>query len=223
MLLLRKALLTIKEEGLRSFIVKTIAHIIEATICSNSADWYHLDINDYIQHQKHTTNDDINITVTFNDSQATMDWLYELKSEINWLWNKKEINTAKKYSHYYILIKLNGQKAGCIKVGGSRVYITDFDREIVLPENTAFIYDTFIHADFRGHRLATRLVNETLTFLAIQGYSYVWCHIPRWNHASIKTYKKCGFLPVTYIRYFRFMFWSFYSKHPEKVFQNLIK
>ena len=105
-------------------------------------------------------------------------------------------------------------------VGLSRAYVTDFQRSIDIPPHTAFIYDTFVHPDFRGRGLAAWAITQTREFLQQRDVRFLWCHIPGWNRPSIRSFGKCGFKKVAHVRHIRLLSTRWFTRNPDRLMQR---
>ena len=179
---------------------------------TNAADWYRCGLTDVEVAQPRPPGADIDLS-----SPEVLDWLRSLQADFKWVWVDQEIDTACRHGHILALVRIDGVKAGYIKVGLTQAYVADFKTDISIPSQSAFIYDTFVHPEFRGRNLARWAIAETLRALRGQSIVSVWCHIPRWNVASIKAFESCGFRRVAFVRHARLLRWHFYSRDPERL------
>lgn len=161
---------------------------------SNSAIWFKRDLHASVE----AVTSGIPLTITFTDFAETLGWIERL--EIPWMLNSHELKTAKAQGHLWVNAKHDGNIVAYIKLGFKDVYIVDYGKIIRFPPQVAFIYDTYVLPELRGHKIASHFVNELALYLGENGYSSLMCHIPDWNIASIKTYERIGFVSTGYIK-----------------------
>lgn len=141
-------------------------------------------------------------------------WLKKQAPDYPWVYNQREIEYASKYGHLYSSIYYQGEIAGYVKVALLWAYIEDYEGEIPLETDEAFIYDTFTIPKFQKKHFATKLLSEVLRYLGTSTVAFVYCHIPEWNTASRRLYQKLGFQKIAQIRYLRIMKWKYFSNNP---------
>ncbi len=201
----------IRTDGLASFCVRSLRRLQKAAVATNAAGWYRADLTYPL-----VPLEDLPEThVRFDATENVMAWLAELSRSYGWVYVEAELATARKWGHVYGLLEIDGHYAGYVKIGFSHVYIGDFDRAIAIPQDTAFIYDTFIHPEYRRRGLGRHLIGESLRYLHRQKKQSVWCHIPDWNTASIRAFGGNNFKKMGHIRYLRIARWGFTSRNPE--------
>jgi ribosomal protein S18 acetylase RimI-like enzyme len=185
--------------------------IIRFIFTTNSAYWFEKDLIDKIPDLK----TEIPVNIDTNSTKKTIDWLKKQKH--SWVINANEIKIALKYNHCWASAKINKKIIGSIKIGYSKVYISDYEKVFDLSEKTAFIYDTYVLEEYRKKGVAKLLISEAVKYLKNKGYAKVGCHIPAWNIASINAYEKIGFKKMKYIRYIKIFGLSFrITKSPLK-------
>ena len=164
---------------------------------TNSAIWFERNLTEKLVEYKPK----IPVKIDMNSTNQTIEWLKNQKDK--WVINPKEIAAALNYNHCWPSINTNGKIIGCIKVGYNTPYISDFNRVIEMPDNMAFIYDSYILKEYRDKNLVTYLTAEVLKFLKEKGYTRAGVHVPSWNKASIRVCEKLGFKKIIFIKYFR--------------------
>jgi len=204
---------TLRRDGPGAFLAKAGDKIASAICRTNSADWYRADLSD----DPPPIPLPADSIVDFNATRQVFDWLDELQEWFKWVRSEPELAAARRCDHLYVLLHVEGRRAGYVKVGFVSAYVTDFAREVAIPPRVAFIYDTFVHPDFRGRRLAGAMIDRTMEHLKAGDFRAVWCHIPRWNQASIRTFLHCDFHSVGHIRYWRILGHGFCTRSPEKM------
>jgi len=155
------------------------------------------------------------------DISKLSDWLKTHHAVFPWIYFGKELETAQANSHIYVCILHRSNIIGYIKVGINNVYIHDFDKVVHFPSKIAFIYDTFVLPEYRGKRIASCAIIETIQFLEERGLEKLWCHIEGWNHASLKTFQKVGFKKKASIRFFRLFGFPFFLQDGYKPLKSL--
>ena len=212
MSLIAKGLQVFKDEGFTAFCGRAAIRVSEYLFAFNSANWYRADLGCL------PGESDIpdNSVVRFSTSE-TVDWLCELAREFPFAWNERELMAAMRHGHLYPLLRVNGRNAGYVKVGLARAHVSDFNSQIALPFGCAFIYDTFIHPDFRSRGLGTFMISSVLRHLRSIGLNTVWCHIPAWNRPSSRAFETNGFCKVAHVRFMRIGGLKLYAPNPEKL------
>jgi len=214
--LARKCITTIRQEGLRGFCAKAAARVGEYMFATNSADWYRAELSQ----EPPSVPVPPEVSVDFNAWDEVHDWLLELRDVFRWVYVIEELRVARDFSHVYPLLRAGRSKAGYIKVGFQRAYVTDFEAEISIPPGCAFVYDTFVLPEYRSRGLATFMISEVLAFLRRRDMRYVWCHIPSWNAASIRAFTKNGFVRTKHVRYFRVGWRGFRTCDPQRLMRR---
>ena len=82
-------------------------------------------------------------------------------------------------------------------------------REVQLNNENAYIYDTFVHPDFRGKGIHTVVVQEAMRYIKSHGCKGVFSVVNKANTPSLRTFKKLGFFEFSTSRVRRIMgIWS---------------
>jgi len=63
----------------------------------------------------------------------------------------------------------------------------------LVPDGEDHELAIFVHQDFQGSGVGTRLIRALLGYGATRGVGAVWLTVERWNHAAITLYEKVGF------------------------------
>lgn len=211
-----KCLTVIREHGLGTLCARAATRLRRSLFVTNSADWYCV----ILLERRSDVSGPHRAEIEFDATEEVLTWLSELRHEFRWVWVEAELEAARKWQHIFPLLRLEGERAGYMKVGFARTYVTDFQRCIAVPSRTALIYDTFVHPTLRARGLATWAIRRTLDFLSQRGVRLVWCHIPRWNGASIAAYRNCGFTREGYVRFARVVGCRLYTCSPEKLMRH---
>lgn len=214
--LARNSVGTLRSAGLGALFSKAVGRISESVFATNAADWYCADVSA----EFHRVSRPTGATIDFDDREGLLAWLAELQPSFPWVWDEHEVADARVCGHALPLMRINGDRAGFIMVGLSRAYVTDFQRSIDIPAQTAFIYDTFVHPNFRGRGLAAWAITQTIDFLRHRDMRFLWCHIPVWNRASIRSFEKCGFTKVAHVRYLRLLGTRWLTRNPERLMKH---
>jgi len=157
------------------------------------------------------------LRVEFYGYAETINWIRKYYKEFPWIYNPKEVKCAEKYNHFYPSLKYNDKVVGFIKIAIVRAYIEDYEDEISLADDEAFIYDTFILPEFRKKRMGSFMLFSILNELKKKNFLFAFCHIPNWNCASCKLYQGMGFKRISYIRYIRLFRFRYFSAKPDTV------
>ena len=213
--LLERAADVLRNEGLVAFTRRSLSAIRHRTLRSNSANWYCCELATPAIEPKRPLGSEIEF-----DSPEILGWLENLQSDFGWAFIEEEVDVATRLTHLLPLARIDDRKAGYLKVGIAEAYVTDFEATLNVPTRSAYIYDSFVHPDYRGHGIAQWMIAATLEELRSRGFERVWCHIPRWNAASIAAYEHSGFRKIAFIGYVRLLGWRIYSKNPERLMKN---
>ena len=194
----------LEKEGIRGVFIKSLLKIRSVVFSTNSALWF----------KKETGRDcpyiraALDVNIDFNNS-SIIQWLSDNHRKYPWFYIPEEIRSAESNRHVFAAFVHNNSIIGYIKIGIKRVYILDFDEELPLPGVTAFIYDTFILPEYRGRNIVPFALVSTINFLRTKGIREIFCHIPRWNRASINAFAKAGFENIRYLRFLRLFKFKF--------------
>jgi len=192
-----KVLNIYKEEGWLVVVGRGLKKIIHLLFETNSAFWFKRDLSLPLPE----ITPKIPVEINLFSKDETLDWLRNNGEP--WMLNQRELDVGLAENHYFPSIKYQGKIIGYAKAGQSRVYIQDYKKTMNFPENTAFIYDTYVSPEYRGLKIAPFLITEIMKFLKNSGVKKIGCHIPSWNTASINSYTRVGFKKTKYIRYFK--------------------
>lgn len=153
----------------------------------------------------------------------TVQWIIDHKNQFPWIYNTKELDCAARYGHFFPSLKYQGDIIGFAKVALKRAYIEDYEGEIILNDDEAFIYDTFILPEFRKKHMGSFMLDNVFVYLQRRGIHAVFCHIPEWNIASSKLYLKMGFKRLCHVRYIRFLRFRYFSNRPQGIKERATK
>lgn len=201
---------------MKTLLRNALGKVRRVCFATNNALWFEKDLKE----PSRDIDAGIPVKIVFTEMDTIINWIKAHRIHFPWIYVDKELGTARSETHIYPFAVHEDKIIGYIKIGLNRVYIQDYDEFILLPPRGSFIYDTFVLPEYRGKRIAALLVQEAVEYLRERGHGKTWCHIPRWNVASIRVYKHAGFHEVAYIRFVRLLFWKFYNLKPEKVMQN---
>lgn len=124
---------------------------------------------------------------------------FHIKSEVEALNFKNDnyyeiiLNEIKKGSTAYLVVS-NNQICHYSFVAKSSAYIGEIKRNIILEDQTLYIYNCFTHKDFRGKKLYYLTLLTILSTYASSPYNCTIASL-NWNYGSISVIKKTGFLP----------------------------
>lgn len=220
-----KCVQTVRQEGLGSLCRKAARRLGEWLLVANSADWYCVDLSTMGDATERATGarSPGAPRVEFDHTPEVIEWLRALRTQFGWVCVESELEVAAEAGHVFPLIQIAEGKAGYLKVGTAKCYVSDYERCISIPPGTAFIYDTFVGPQFRGRGLAKSAIGATLAFLRNRDIHLVWCHIPRWNRASVKAYSACGFARVGRVRFLKLLGLRFFSRSPERLMRRVAR
>ena len=187
------------KEGLCGLLRRGVRKTRTMLAASNCAVWFKRDLRDAASETAVVENVSVEM-----ENHDIVQWLSNHHAAYPWMYITKELRCANENGHLFATIKTAETIIGYIKIGLKQVYILDFDHEIPLPPDTAFIYDTFLLPLYRGKKIIRFALAETSKQLTQRGIRYVWCHIPPRNHASRRAFEQCGFKTAGFIRFVRF-------------------
>lgn len=133
----------------------------------------------------------------------------------------KEIEAAQEHNHYIVNLSHDKRTIGFLKVGFGEVYFKEYAKVVTIPHNIAFIYDTFVHKDYRGHGIAPYMVTEVMKSLCKKGLKLMMCHIVPGNTASQRAYGKMGFRRIRCVRNVRCCGLSLFNIHPARLLRSV--
>jgi GNAT superfamily N-acetyltransferase len=214
--LMRMCVATIRDDGVGAFCVKAARRIRESLVVTNHADWYRADLS----RRPARAPAPPRASLLADAPDEVLAWIKSIRGVFRFTYIEAEWAAARRHGHVFPLLRVDGANAGYIKVGLRRAYVSDFAAEIAVPDECAFIYDTFVHPDFRGRGLATYMVAAAMDHLAARGVRRVWCHIPRWNVASQRCYAANGFARAAHMRYVRLAGAAFYTRNPARLMRS---
>jgi O-antigen/teichoic acid export membrane protein/ribosomal protein S18 acetylase RimI-like enzyme len=176
---------------------RAVGKIIRPVFETNSAYWFEKELSGRLPQVPVS----LHLKVDLSSREETIGWLKKQKEPF--MYNEREIETAREKRHYFPNVKYHNKIIGYAKAGTGKVYIEDYRQEISLPRGKGFIYDLYVDSKFRGKGIAAYLLNELIAELKKQGVKKLGCHIPGWNHASAAVFERLGFKKVEYVRHFR--------------------
>jgi len=197
-----------------SGIRKVLAQFKNKTFQTNDAFWY---CNNLSTGTGLASAEDRDITVTDGciELERAMQWIREQSVQMPWIYVPEETEYATRYHHCYPLLIWEGEISGYIKIALKKAFIQDYEDEISLEDDEAFICDTFILPALRGRHLGRSLLSEALRQLT--EIRFVFCHIPGWNRASTRLYQHLGFKQIGHIRYIRLLKLRFFTHNPNEI------
>lgn len=186
--------------------------IRRAIFKKNDAFWYHA----YLAKNPNISIDALpELYVEFNSYSETKKWIIDNQRAFPWIYKKREIEVADRYKHFFSSLRFKGKIIGFTKIGIIRTYIADYEREIDLYDDEAFIYDTFVLPEFRGKQKGRFMLLNILGELRKKGVLFVYCHIPPWNIASSTLYQNVGFVRSYHVRYLRLFRFHHFTNKPD--------
>ena len=122
---------------------------------------------------------------------------------------KKEIEFAKKYGHFFPNIVHGGRIIGMNKVGSGKVYVRSLRKVIEFSAGTMIFYAFYTDPNYRSKGVAAYLMTTTLKNARNKGYKYLRGQLRPENVASLKLLGKCGFYEIARFWHIRFLWWDF--------------
>lgn len=117
--------------------------------------------------------------------------------------SRPEIEVASRMGHWFVGLVVNDEIKGFCKCGFLEVYVNDFQKTILLPQNLAFIYEGEVDESLRGKGVGSFFISAVLRRFVLAGYDFAACHIPPWNKASFTMAEKNGFIKQSFIRFIK--------------------
>jgi ribosomal protein S18 acetylase RimI-like enzyme len=179
--------------GLSEVLKRSVSKISYLLYHSNNAYWFRLNLGNELKEFP----SEEGISVHDDNPDETIQYIRD-----HGYYYPMEITTGIREKHLYTNLKSRSQIIGYNKTGFSRVYITDFGREYLFPEDTAFTYDTYVHPEYRNRNYGAFLLNNVCRQVKKMGYKSIWGHIPPWNTASVAMHQKVGFVKQRRINYY---------------------
>ena len=177
----------------------------------NSAVWFERDLSAAIPEAPAR----IPVQVVMDQPQRTLAWLRGQSHEA------EELDLAEREGHLLVHALHQDQIVGWLKTGYPRVYVTDYRQIVELPDGVAMLYDSYVTPEFRGQRILGEMVTEAMRELRRRGLRRMLCHIPEWNQASTKAYRRCAFEPFGRVSYRRVLGLSlFLPAHPLRLLRG---
>lgn len=210
---LEKSREIILREGILCYGRKVASKCREVAYSTNAATWFCRGMVESvppIQRAKHAS-------VEICPDERIVSWLKEYHREFGWLYIPQEISLKDKEKHIYLAAVYDDRIVGYIKIAINRVYILDYDTILDLPPGAAMIYDTFVLPEYRRKGVCAALIREGLDDLRARGYKIVWCHIPRWNTASLRAYARAGFKKVAHVRFRKLLGYKLWSHNVRRM------
>lgn len=121
---------------------------------------------------------------------------------------KREIELAKQFDHLFPNIAHDGKIVAFQKVGRGRVYVRSLRKVLGFPSDTLFTYSLYTAPQFRGQKLASYLMTQTLKVGRNKGFLYVRGQINPKNRAAIKLHNDCGFYEAARFWHIRVLHWD---------------
>ncbi len=190
---------TVNNGGYVSLAKKSLKMLHRLAYYSTSSVWFCRDLREPVPDAQPGL--DLKVDFLTDDKKALIDWLKIHNRKFTWMHIEKELVLADREGHVFVKISHGNKTAGYIKVGVNSTYIHDFDRVVIFPPETAFIYDTFILPEYRGNNISFYAVTKTMHFLKDRNYRKLLCHIESWNGASLRVFRKAGFKEIGSVRF----------------------
>lgn len=199
-----------KNEGLPILVKKGGRWLKARTYTANEAMWYCRLLDNTLSETKKS---EVNVIIA--EEPEFDNWLQQHQRAFPWIYIEQEVSATRNDLKLPFVAKIRNQIVAYVKVAGRNAYILDYDTHMPLPHHVAFIQDTFVLPKFRHNGVAQYTISKAMTDLKSKRFSKIFCHIPKWNEASIRTYSSLGFKPCGHVRFFRLFRSKIYSTKPE--------
>jgi RimJ/RimL family protein N-acetyltransferase len=211
----------IAKHGIPGLIQKLTNKVSAFLFYTTSSVWYERNLDVLTSHL--TPEITLNTEFLIHDKSKLVEWLIENKSKYPWIYFEKEIETALRHDHVFLIILHQNKIISYVKIGIGPTYIHDFNQVLDVQARTAFVYDTFTLPEYRGKSLALFALDQAVEYFKTRNFKRILCHIESWNIPSIKTFEKAGFRAINSIRFVRTARFSFFIRGGYIPFINLKK
>ncbi len=182
-----------RDGGITQIVKKSIRKASYLLYHANNAYWFRMDLQGEVK----SFTSDGNVSVYFNTPHDTIEYIKK-----HGCYYPEEISTGLTMGHMYTNLKYRGKIIGYNKTGFNSIYIEDFKKQYLFPQNVAFTYDTYIDPEYRNRNYGAFLLNRVCNNLKQKGFKAIWAHIPPWNKASESMHRKLGFQRQKMIAYY---------------------
>lgn len=211
-----KAERLIDRAGITALLGRAFAKAVRTAYRTTSSLWLVRNLEDHFD--PGTPRTSVTVDHLVEDKSRAISWLRTQHRQFPWMFFEKEIDAARANGHIFTVIESDGDIIGYLKIGINDVYIHDFDRVVRFPPDTAFVYDTFVLPAYRGKKVALYALARTIQYLHERNFTRLWCHIEKWNRASLSLFREAGFQEKGTIRFSRFLTLPLFVKDGYKPF-----
>jgi GNAT superfamily N-acetyltransferase len=128
----------------------------------------------------------------FLDRHERRDWIFQRTRDADW----DQYRTAIANDHDLVLAQRQGKTLGWAWMGYDKVHLTPLGREIHLPENAVYLYDSWVKPEERGHGIGTALVAARCERADQRDATTLLTHVVEGNRASRSALESNGFAIV---------------------------
>jgi ribosomal protein S18 acetylase RimI-like enzyme len=164
----------------------------------NESFWYRRDLSTALP----VRNPGLPIEISLDNAEETLEWLKGFDEP--WMYNVNEIKVGLEQGHCLANAKLGADIIAYSKVGARRVFISDFNMAIDVPEKVAVLYHIYVLPEYRKSLIAKDLLSELLRAHEKRGFSSMCCQIAKWNEPSIRLFTGSGFERIADVKFYRF-------------------
>jgi len=126
------------------------------------------------------------------EREERRDWICQRTSDADW----EQYRTAITNDHDLVLATRADVTLGWAWLGYDKVHLAPLGREIVLPSDTAYLYDCWVRPEERGAGLGTALIAARRGRAAQRGVRTLLTHVVEGNDASRAALESNGFSVV---------------------------
>ena len=128
------------------------------------------------------------IELRFLDRHERRDWICQQTSDADW----DQYRTAITSEHDLLLASRKGETIGWAWIGYDRVHLAPLGREIVLPEQSVYLYDCWVRPEERGRGLGKALIAARRQRAQERNAKTVLTHVVEGNGASRQALESNG-------------------------------
>lgn len=208
----RRAREIARNEGGRGLFAKVIQKLKSSTYETNGAIWFRK-----LLAETGSEMEAPDVRITLAAAPEFESWLESRQAEFPWIRVEREALAARNDAKLAFAARSEDAIIGHLRVAVKDAYVLDYDAHLRLPCDVALVQDTFVLPEFRGRGIAKSMISSALKHLREDGYSSLFCHIPKWNVASIAAYEGLGFQRVGYVRFLRIFKLKLYTRRPQEL------
>lgn len=182
--IVRRALTTVKHEGLPSFVTRSFA-FAGYKMGLWYVGWFSRTLDEPIVPVPPRLDGSISL-LTAEDAQDYVRFHSNISSE-------EYLERLGRGQYCFVVRDASGELASATWVATASVWIDFVDREVTLQEDEVYLYDSYTAPQFRGKRLQPYLCADILTEIRDKGYRRAAVIIAPENRSNIASRQRSGF------------------------------